>query len=224
MTTIAEQLQQTRATLPADVELVAVSKYHPIERIMEAYDAGQRIFGENRVQELVEKAPQLPQDIEWHLIGTLQRNKVKYIVPFVHTIQSIDTSKLLDEVEQRCRAIGRRELNLLLQVHISGEETKHGFSITELDALLTSGVHQRLEYTRIVGLMAMASLTDDATQVEHEFSEMQALFERIKSTYFAADAEFRHLSIGMSEDYLTAIKHGATYVRIGSRIFGAREY
>lgn len=224
MQDIATRLREVKETLPDGVELIAVSKYHPVETIRQAYDAGQRLFGENRVQELVEKAPQLPSDIEWHLIGTLQRNKVKYIVPFVHTIQSIDTPRLLEEVERQCERLGRDTVDVLLQVHISGEETKHGFGTDELRAFLDSGEHRSLTHIRIAGLMAMASNTDDTAVIGREFAAMQALFGELRTTYFADSPHFRHLSIGMSDDYPQAIAYGATYVRVGTRIFGSRGY
>ena len=224
MSQIASRLLSIRAELPAHVHLIAVSKFHPIPAILEAYNAGQRIFGENRVQELVDKAPQLPQDIEWHLIGTLQRNKVKYIVPFVHTIQSVDTPKLLEEIERQCERLGRASIDVLIQVHISGEETKHGFAVEELKDYLSSGVYKSLSHIRIAGLMAMASLTEDETRIRKEFAQMQTLFAELKVEYFADSSAFRHLSIGMSDDYPIAIEYGATYVRVGTKIFGHREY
>lgn len=224
MSQIADRIQEITAELPPQVRLIAVSKFHPVSAILEAYEAGQRIFGENRVQELVDKAPQLPQDIEWHMIGTLQRNKVKYIVPFVHTIQSVDSPKLLDEIERQCARLGRATIHVLLQVHISGEETKHGFGIEELQDYLSSGAHTRLTHIRIAGLMGMASLTDDETRIRDEFGEMQKLFSALKEEYFATSEDFCHLSIGMSDDYPIAIEYGATYVRVGTKIFGHREY
>ncbi|MDO4770385.1 YggS family pyridoxal phosphate-dependent enzyme [Porphyromonas sp.] len=224
MSQIASQIKVLKETLPPYVHLIAVSKYHPVSSIMEAYDAGQRIFGENRVQELVDKAPQLPDDIEWHLIGTLQRNKVKYVVPFVHTIQSVDSPRLLEEIEKQCVRLGREVIDVLLQVHISGEETKHGFSIEELKTFLAEGGHRHYPHIRITGLMAMASLTDDDSKVEQEFAEMKQLFDTLKTEYFGDSEAFRHLSIGMSDDYPIAIRYGATYVRVGTKIFGEREY
>lgn len=224
MSQIANRIQSIKAELPAHVHLIAVSKFHPVTTILEAYNAGQRIFGENRVQELVDKAPQLPQDIEWHLIGTLQRNKVKYIIPFVHTIQSIDSPKLLDEIDRQCERLGRATIDVLLQIHISGEETKHGFGIEEVKDYLSSGAHKDLSHIRIAGLMAMASLTEDEAQIRKEFAQMQALFGELRAEYFAESDTFRHLSIGMSDDYPIAIEYGATYVRVGTKIFGQREY
>lgn len=224
MSQIASRIQSIKAELPAHVDLIAVSKFHPVPAIFDAYDAGQRLFGENRVQELVDKAPQLPEDIKWHLIGTLQRNKVKYIVPFVHTIQSVDSPKLLDEIERQCERLGRATIDVLLQIHISGEESKHGFGIEELKDYLSSGAHKHLSHIRITGLMAMASLTEDEEQIRREFARMQALFTEIKAAHFAESETFRHLSIGMSDDYPIAIEYGATYVRVGTKIFGQREY
>lgn len=225
-TGIAERLTTLRATLPEGVRLVAVSKYHPVERIREAYDAGQRIFGENRVQELTQKADLLPSDIEWHLIGTLQRNKVKYIIPFVHTIHSIDSLALIREIEAQALRRERQgdPVRLLLQIHIAEEETKQGLTPDELLLLLESGIISELRHSRFVGLMGMATYTDDEQRIEREFGTMQRLFGEVKARFFADDPEFKELSIGMSGDYESAIRHGATYVRIGTAIFGEREY
>lgn len=218
---IKDNLERLKQELPEGVQLIAVSKYHTVEEVMEAYDAGQRVFGENRVQELMEKQPLLPDDIEWHLIGTLQRNKVKYIVPFVHTIHSVDSEKLLLEIEKQCIKQGREHLRVLLQIHISGEETKHGFSLDELQALLEGEVLKSLNHVEIIGLMGMGSLTDDAQVVEKEFSEMQALFTKLKEGVFAGQESFKELSMGMSQDYPIALRHGTTYIRLGTAIFGA---
>lgn len=217
---IKENLERLREELPKDVQLIAVSKYHTVEEIMEAYDAGQRVFGENRVQEMEEKQPQLPDDIEWHLIGTLQRNKVKYIIPYVHTIHSVDSEKLLKEIEKQCVRRGREKVRVLLQLHISGEETKHGFSREELQALLESDTIGSLEHVEIVGIMGMGSLTDDQTIVASEFSRMQEIFNMLKEGPFAGQQSFNELSMGMSQDYQIALSYGTTYVRLGTAIFG----
>lgn len=218
---IKDNLAEIRKELPDGVKLIAVSKYHTVDEVREAYEAGQRLFGENRVQELEEKHPQLPEDIEWHLIGTLQRNKVKYIVPYVHTIHSIDSEKLLLEVEKQCARLGRERIKVLLQIHISGEETKHGFSKEELQALLESDTISTLKHVEIVGIMGMASLTDDLSKVESEFARMKELFEELKAGTFAYQESFKELSMGMSQDYAMALQHGTTYVRLGTAVFGA---
>lgn len=228
MSTIGERIHTLTKELGEGTRLVAVSKFHPIEKLREAYDAGQRIFGENRVQELVAKEPEMPADVEWHLIGTLQRNKVKYIVPFVHTIESVDSAALLREIERqsvrRERPAERGPIRCLLQIHISGEETKHGLEEGELRELLESDLLADCPHVEVTGLMAMASLTDDEALVEEQFARMEELFHRIKADYFADQESFCDLSIGMSQDYRIALRHGATLVRIGTAIFGPREY
>lgn len=216
---IKDNIERINGELGDRAKLIAVSKYHTNEQIMEAYNAGQRAFGENRVQELEAKQPQLPEDIEWHLIGTLQRNKVKYVVPYVAMIHSVDSIRLLREIEKQCKRLGRETLPVLLQIHISGEESKHGFSQEELDDLAQSGLLAELEHTQVVGLMGMASLTEDRSIVEREFERMQELLQELQSTLFADDPDFRELSIGMSQDYKIALKYGATFVRIGSAVF-----
>lgn len=216
---IRERLEEIRSQLPSHTKLIAVSKYHTQEEVIEAYEAGQRLFGENRVQELLPKIESLPKDIEWHLIGTLQRNKVKYIIPYVAMIQSIDSERLLREVEKECEKQGRESLPVLLQVHISGEETKHGFSAEELRTLLSGDMIGSLKHAKISGLMAMASLTDDTSVVEKEFTRMQELFEELKQGVFKDNEYFIELSMGMTHDYPIAVKHGATIVRVGSAIF-----
>ena len=227
MDTVKERLDELLEELRGKACLVAVSKFHPVEKLREAYDAGQRIFGESRVQEMDEKVPLLPSDIEWHLIGTLQRNKVKYIVPYVHTIHSIDRPEILREVEKEAEKQGsrrERRIRLLLQVHISDEETKHGFSEEELIDFLKGLDLSSLHSTEIVGLMGMAALTDDEALIDGQFARLKALFDRLKTEYFPTDDRFKELSMGMSDDYEIALRHGATYVRIGTRIFGHREY
>lgn len=223
---IADRLNTIYQTLPPRTRLVAVSKFHSVSRIRDAYDAGQRIFGENRVQELASKVDQLPSDIEWHLIGTLQRNKVKYIIPYIHTIHSVDSMALIREIEKQAIRQGRAgtKIRLLLQVHIAEEETKQGLTPEELIQLLQTGIASELKHSQIVGLMGMATYTDDEVQIEKEFRTMQHLFRDVKQQFFADDMDFCELSIGMSSDYDLALKYGATYVRIGTAIFGQREY
>ncbi|RAK63520.1 YggS family pyridoxal phosphate-dependent enzyme [Hymenobacter edaphi] len=203
--------------------LVAVSKTHPVELIREAYDAGQRLFGENRVQELTAKQPALPADIEWHLIGHLQTNKVKYVAPFVHTIQSIDSLKLLLEIERQAARAGR-VIQGLLQFHIADEETKFGLSLPEAEALLQDAAVQQLQHVRLAGVMGIATNTDEEPQLRQEFSTLRGYFEQLKARYFADDAGFREISMGMSSDYRLAIEEGSTLIRVGSAIFGRRAY
>lgn len=204
-----------------DCKLIAVSKTHPVEKVMEAYEAGQRIFGENKVQEMVAKWEALPKDIEWHLIGHLQTNKVKFIVPFISLIHSVDSQKLLEEINKQGKKLNRK-INCLLQVHISVEETKFGFSEQELMALLDSGVLTTLDSVKINGLMGMASLTSDSDQVRKEFRSLKNLFEKIKTK--ASELQLNELSMGMSSDYRIAMEEGGTMVRIGTAIFGHRDY
>ncbi|UYZ59578.1 YggS family pyridoxal phosphate-dependent enzyme [Hymenobacter latericus] len=203
--------------------LVAVSKTHPVELIQEAYDAGQRLFGENRVQELTAKQPALPADIEWHLIGHLQTNKVKYIAPFVHTIQSIDSLKLLLEVERQA-ARHQRQIRVLLQFHIADEETKFGLSWEEAEAMLRDAAVQQLQHVRIAGVMGIATNTDDESKLRQEFGTLRGYFERLKAELLANNQEFSEISMGMSGDYRLAIEEGSTLIRVGSAIFGHRAY
>ncbi|MDR2042373.1 MAG: YggS family pyridoxal phosphate-dependent enzyme [Tannerella sp.] len=218
MSAIAGNIARIRSGLPAGVTLLAVSKFHPVEALREAYDAGQRVFGENRVQELLAKQPLLPPDIEWHLIGTLQTNKVKYIAPFIHTIQSIDSPALLEEVDRQA-AKCNRSLRVLLEIHIAAEASKHGFSPDECRTLLRNGPADACPHIRIGGLMGMASFTEDREQVRQEFRSLRTLFDELKP--LAGDA-FNTLSMGMSGDYPVALEEGSTLIRIGASIFGER--
>ena len=220
---ISENLQKIRATLKPDVRLVAVSKFHPVEALQEAYDAGQRIFGENHVQELVSKEAVLPKDIEWHFIGHLQTNKVKYIAPFVSLIHSMDSLKLMKEIDKQGQKCGR-VIDALLQIHVAAEETKFGFTPEEVIKMLAEGEWKNYTHVRLVGLMAMATNTDDDAQIAREFDTVQRLFHTLKTNYFADNPEFNQLSMGMSGDYLIAQEHGSTLVRVGSMIFGPRIY
>jgi pyridoxal phosphate enzyme (YggS family) len=201
--------------------LVAVTKTHPVERLREAYDAGARIFGENKVQEMAAKQPDLPPDVEWHLIGHLQTNKVKYIAPFVHTIQSVDSLKLLLEIERQA-AKHNRVINALLQFHIADEETKSGLSLPEAEEILQSEAYRALRHVQLTGVMGVATFTDDEAQLRREFQELRGYFELLKERYFAPQPEFREISMGMSADYKLAIAEGSTLIRVGSAIFGAR--
>lgn len=220
---IAESIRKIRSELPAGVRLVAVSKFHPNEAIEEAYRAGQRIFGESKVQEMTAKHDSLPQDIEWHFIGHLQTNKVKYIVPYVALIHGIDSFKLLAEVDKQAAKVGRR-VDCLLQLHIAREETKFGFSFDECRQMLAEGQWRQLQHVRLCGLMGMATNTDNTTQIKEEFESLSQFFREVKATWFADDDAFRELSMGMSHDYHEAIAAGSTLVRVGSKIFGERIY
>lgn len=221
--TVAENLTKVKSTLSPGVELVAVSKYHPTSSLKEAYDAGQRIFGESHVQELIGKYEELPKDIKWHFIGHLQTNKVKYMASFINLIHSVDSFKLLKEIDKQAQKAGR-VIDCLLQLHVAQEETKFGFSPEELLELLQTDDWKSLKGVRIVGLMAMASNTDDASQVESEFASVKRLFDRLKATIFNEEPCFKEISMGMSGDYSIAMKHGSTLVRVGSMIFGNRIY
>ncbi len=220
-TPLQERLAAVRATLPAGVELVAVSKYHPASRLREAYDAGQRVFGESHVQEMQAKHSQLPDDIEWHFIGHLQTNKVKYIVPYVSLVHSVDSLKLLREIDRQGARIGR-VVPCLLELHLAAEETKHGFAPDELRALLAGDELDGLSHVKVRGLMCMATNTDDTAQVRREFATANSLFREAKAGRFAADDDFALRSWGMSHDYLIAIEEGSNMVRVGTAIFGER--
>ncbi len=217
---IKTRLDRIKATLPEGVELVAVSKFHPAERLQEAYDAGQRIFGESRPQEMAAKYEVLPKDICWHMIGHLQTNKVKYIAPFVSMISSVDSERLVEEIEKQA-AKYNRTIDILLEVHVAQEETKSGWAKEELDAYLASGALQKMEHVRVRGVMTIASNTDDESVVRSDFQRIREIFEELKPMF--GDG-FDTLSIGMSDDYPIALDYGSTMVRIGTAIFGAREY
>lgn len=215
---IKESITAIRAALPAGVTLVAVSKYHPAEAIEAAYEAGQREFGESKAQDLRTKHEALPKDIRWHFIGHLQSNKIKYIAPFIHLIHSIDSYRLLEEVNRHGAKNGRR-IPCLLQIHIAQEESKFGFTPDECLEMLAAEEWRTLENIEIHGLMCMASNTDDKEQIAKEFSAVQELFNTIKERHFADDSKFAVLSAGMSDDYPIAVEHGSTHIRIGSSIF-----
>lgn len=220
---IAENLKTVLASLKPGVALVAVSKFHPVEALQEAYDAGQRVFGESHVQELVAKQEVLPKDIEWHFIGHLQTNKVKYMAPFVSLIHAVDSVKLLKEIDKQAQKCGR-VIDVLLQIHVAKEETKFGFTPDEVVGVLEAGEWKTLPNVRVVGLMAMATNTDDEGQIAEEFDTVRQLFARLKDRFFAESPDFKVLSMGMSGDYLIAQEHGSTMVRVGSMIFGERDY
>jgi len=218
---IRENIRQFKESLPDNVTLVAVSKTKSREEILEAYREGHKIFGENRVQELVAKAENLPSDIQWHMVGHLQTNKVKYIAPFVHLIQSADSLKLLNVINKEALKADRI-IDVLLQVHIATEDTKFGFSEEEINQLLSSEKYKELQGIRVKGLMGMATFTRDEQVVRKEFRYLSQAFKRIKEIYFREDKEFCELSMGMSGDYHMAVEEGSTMVRIGTIIFGER--
>lgn len=216
-------LESVRATIRPGVQLVAVSKFHPAELIREAYGQGQRIFGESRVQELQAKQAVLPADVEWHFIGHLQPNKVKYIAPYISLIHAVDSLKLLKEIDRQAARHDRR-IRCLLELHVAQEETKYGFTTEECTALLEDGEWRTLEHVEIAGLMCMASNTDDMQQVRAEFHRAAAYWHEVKQRFFADNAAFCERSWGMSHDYAIAMDEEATLVRIGTAIFGEREY
>jgi len=219
---IADNIKNLNKEIKASkAKLVAVSKTKPAADVQEAYDAGQRIFGENQVQELVEKYEQLPKDIEWHLIGHLQTNKVKYIAPFISLIESVDSLKLLQEINKQAEK-NKRVIDCLLQVYIADEETKFGLSYDELIELLRSPEYAELKQVRIVGLMGIATNTESEKQINDEFQELKVLFEGVKVSFFRKDDYFKELSMGMSSDYKIALEQGSTMIRVGSTIFGQR--
>lgn len=218
---IAEKLNALKNTLPKQVTLVAVSKTYPISDIQQAYIAGQRHFGENKVQEMVDKQALLPNDIQWHLIGHLQSNKVKYIASFVALIHSVDSLKLLQEINKQALK-NERIIDCLLQFHVAQEETKFGLSIDEAQELLKSLEFQQMKNIRIVGIMGMASFTEDKNTVRSEFKLLKTIFDELKKSYFSAENSFKEISMGMSGDYKIAIDEGSNLVRVGSSIFGAR--
>jgi pyridoxal phosphate enzyme (YggS family) len=218
---IKAHLEEIRSSLPASTVLIAVSKTHPIERIREAYEAGQRDFGENKVQELVEKYEGLPKDIRWHMIGHLQSNKVKYIAPFVHLIHGVDSVNLLKEINKQ-GIKNERQIACLLQFHIAQEDTKFGLSLEEAKALLAGPEFSLLNHVRICGVMGMATFTENTAQIRKEFQNLHAIYQQLKSSYFSSNAEFKEISMGMSDDYPIAMEEGSTLIRVGSKIFGKR--
>jgi len=220
---IKENLIETLKEIPGNVQLVAVSKTKPNEDIIEAYNEGQRVFGENKVQELTTKYEELPKDIQWHMIGHLQRNKVKYIAPFVSMIHAVDSLRLLKEINKQAKK-NERVINCLLQFHIAEESTKFGLDLSEAKELLSSDEFKAMENISICGVMGMATFTDNEDQVKREFKELKKIFSELKDSFFKDNAAFKEISMGMSGDYKIAIEEGSTLVRIGSSIFGARNY
>lgn len=220
---IREKIIEIKKQIPEGVTLVAVSKTKPIEDIMQAYEEGQRVFGENKAQEMKEKQALLPKDIKWHMLGHLQENKVKYIVPFVSLIHSVDSLKILQAINRRA-IICERVVDCLLEIDISHEETKFGLSKDELYSLLSSSEYEQMKNIRICGLMGIGSITDDRSKTREEFRGLKALFVEVKDKFFADKDYFCHVSMGMSGDYDIAIEQGSTIVRVGSKIFGERDY
>ena len=223
MSRIQDKIQEINAALPQGARLVAVSKYHPADSIQQAYDAGQRVFGESHVQELMEKEACLPKDIEWHFIGHLQTNKVKYMAPFVSLIHAVDSLKLLKEIDRQGSKCGR-VIPCLLQLHVAQEETKYGFSFEECRQLLTGGAWRELQHVSLHGLMCMASNTDDMEQVRQEFRQVKLFFSEMQQATADELPQFKELSMGMSHDYPAALEEGSTLIRVGSLIFGERIY
>lgn len=216
---IQENLAQIKTTFPEEVTLVAVSKTKPVSDLQLAYDAGQRVFGENKIQEMTQKWEALPKDIQWHMIGHVQRNKVKYMAQYVHLVHGVDSLKLLLEIDKQAKK-HQRVISCLLQVHIAEEDTKFGFDEEELMKLTQDAAFQRLANIKITGLMGMATFTEDKEQIRREFKTLKWLFEKLKTALPQIDT----LSMGMSGDYDIAVEEGSTMVRIGSSIFGARNY
>lgn len=220
---ISNNIESLLRQIPREVTLVAVSKTKPEEDIQEAYDFGHRDFGENKVQEMVEKHEHFPKDIRWHMIGHVQRNKVKYMAEFVHLIHGVDSFKLLKEINKQGRKINRK-IDVLLQFHIAEEDTKFGFSFDEVSEMLTSETFKAFDFVKINGVMGMATNTDDEAQVRKEFKGLKALFTELQNKYFSDQEEFKILSFGMSGDYPLAIEEGSNMIRVGSKIFGQRNY
>jgi pyridoxal phosphate enzyme (YggS family) len=220
---ISENIKALKKQIPSHVRIVAVSKTKPVEDIMEAYQAGQRIFGENKVQEMIAKQPELPGDIQWHMVGHLQTNKVKYIAPYVSLIESVDSLKLLKEINKQASKYSRR-IDCLLQFHIASEETKFGLDLDEAKAILGSEIFAAFDNVRVTGVMGMGTFTDDEKILRREFSKLRSNFNELKSSHFNGDESFKEISMGMTGDYLIAVEEGSTMVRIGTAIFGARNY
>lgn len=220
---VRENLLQVKSQVPDNVCLIAVSKTKPVEAIQEAYDCGQRVFGENKAQEMRDKHAVLPQDIQWHMIGHLQENKIKYIIPYVTMIHSIDSLKLLKEVNKKAMQC-ERVVDCLIEMDISHEDSKFGLSIEELRDMLESEDFQAMNNVRICGLMGIGSITDDREKTRQEFRNLKNMFEDIRKEYFQGKEYFTHISMGMSGDYDIAIEEGSTFVRVGSKIFGERDY
>lgn len=222
MSDIQKNLQQIKSTLPRSVELVAISKFHPVENILQAYQCGQRIFGESREQEIKVKQSILPKDIKWHFIGHLQTNKVKNILPYIDLIESVDSTKLLYEIEKQAQRI-EKTIHCLLEINISNEPQKYGFNIEACHDFFRSKQWATFRYVQIDGVMGIASNTNDKEQIRKEFRSLKEHFSSLKKTCFSSNNNFRHISMGMSNDYPEAIAEGSTMIRIGTAIFGERK-
>ncbi len=220
---IGKKITEINQNIPKNVKLVAVSKTKPNEVILEAYNAGQRIFGENKVQDLCLKFEELPKDIEWHFIGHPQSNKVKFIAPFIHLIHGIDSLKLLKIIDKEGQK-NSRIINCLLQFHIAEESTKFGLSLEEANEILVSAEFKSLKNVEVVGVMGMATYTDNKNQIRNEFRLLNNIFNTLKNEYFSDSKKFKEISMGMSDDYSIAIEEGSTLIRVGSKLFGARNY
>lgn len=223
MSAIANEITKIKSSLPATIRLIAVSKTKPVEDLQQAYDAGQRVFGENKALEMRDKHEVLPNDIQWHFIGHLQTNKIKYIISYVSLIHSIDSCNLLNEVNIAATKKDR-VVDCLLQFHIADEDTKYGLSFDEAQELLNSPEYKAMNNIRIVGVMGMATFTDNQDQIRQEFRNLKSIFDRLKEQYFADNDSFKEISMGMSDDYPIAIEEGSTLIRVGSAIFGKRNY
>ena len=220
---ISEEIKRFHSELPAGVELVAVSKFHPSEAIMEAYEAGQRIFGESRVQEFLAKVPMLPSDIEWHFIGHLQTNKLKMVLPYVSLVQSVDSVRLLDAVNA-WGAANSKVINVLLEPHVAAEETKQGFDPEEVVSVMSEAADGKYGFVAFKGIMGMATFTDEESVVRADFCRLREVFDNVRQEFPLLSDGFSEFSIGMSDDYHIAIEYGSTMIRIGSMIFGNRNY
>lgn len=218
---VKDNLLAVKQTLKNNVKLVAVSKYQPMELLVEAYEAGQRVFGESHALEVRDKAEALPKDIEWHFIGHLQTNKVKYIAPFISCIESVDSLKLMQEINKQALK-NERVIDCLLQFHVAQEETKSGFILEECEQVLSSEEFANLKNIRIVGVMGMATYTEDEKQIRKEFKSLVSIFAYLKMAYFSTNVDFKEISMGMTDDYQIAMSEGSTIVRVGSGIFGER--
>ena len=223
MSVVSENIKRIKSELPQDVTLVAVSKFHPVESLKEAYDFGQRVFGESRAQELETKAKQLPQDIEWHFIGHLQTNKIKLILPIVSLIHSVDSEKLLEAINAEAGKIGQIA-NVLFEIHVAKEESKYGFTFDYLKQNSAVDFESKYPNVRICGVMGMATNTEDEQEIRKEFKMIRSAYDELKLGYFSDKPYFKEISMGMSDDYKIAIEEGSTMVRIGSSIFGPRQY
>lgn len=219
---IKENIDEIKKQLPANTRLVAVSKFHGVDEILKAYESGHKIFGESRVQELIEKQPSMPEDIQWHFVGRLQRNKVKFIVPFIDCIHSVDSKRLLLQIEKQAVEIDR-VIPCLLQIHIAEEDSKTGFTEEECWNFLSKGKWREWSHIQLSGVMGMATYTDDEDVVRKEFVKLNAFFNKVKEHFFADSPHFKEISMGMSSDYKIALEEGSTLIRVGSKIFGERE-